>query len=85
MPNTETPGPISIALTSDDRGVNWHASLVNADKASGWCRSPEAAVVALLDQLRGEYKDLANRSTRRQDTLTDDENWLLLWLVGLFG
>lgn len=81
----EKLGAITIALTPDDKGTFWHASLVNADKASGWKGSPEAAVVALLDQLRGEYKELANRSTRRHDTLTDGENHLLLWLVGLFG
>lgn len=76
--------PITIALTPDGRG-HWFASLDGANAAGGWRRTPEAAVIVLMDKLREDYAELAERSTRRHDTLTDDENRLLLWLVGLFG
>lgn len=75
---------ITIGLTPDGHG-HWFASLVGADKAGAWRNSPEAALIVLVDELRSVYADLAERSTRRHDSLDDDERTLLLWLVGLFG
>lgn len=76
---------ITIALTPTDRGGQWFASLDGADVAGPWCNSPESATAGLLDKLRGEYRSLADRATRRHDVLSDEEQALLLWLVGLFG
>lgn len=73
---------ITISITPDDRCSHWAAHLNGASGTSGWHRTPEAAVIALLEKLRGEYSDLIGRAARRP--LEPDDQHLLVWLIGLF-